>query len=83
VRYVVDDEFGDIAHKEPSFADRVLFWRKDKTEEKAAQTAKAAGAETPAPIDPQIEANRLKSLIGDQKVVIQREPSGGVKLPGL
>lgn len=28
IRYVVDDEFGSLAHKEPSFADRVMFWRK-------------------------------------------------------
>ena len=83
VRYVVDDEFGEIAHKDPSFADRVLFWKKNKTDEQANQTAKAAGAETPAPIDPTIEANRLKNLIGDKPVVIQREPVGGVKLPGL
>jgi hypothetical protein len=83
VRYVVDDEFGEIAHKDPSFADRVLFWRKNKTDQQAAQTAKAAGAETSAPIDPTIEANRLKSLLGNKEVVIQREPVGGVKLPGL
>jgi hypothetical protein len=83
IRYVVDDEFGDIAHKDPSFADRVLFWRKDKADEKAAQTAKASGAETPAPIDPAVEANRLKNLIGDKPVIIQREPVGGIKLPGL
>lgn len=83
VRYVVDDEFGEIAHKDPSFADRVLFWRKNKTDEKAAQTAKASGAETPAPIDPATEANRLKNLIGDKPVIIQREAVGGVKLPGL
>jgi hypothetical protein len=83
VRYVVDDEFGEIAHKDPSFADRVLFWKKNKTDEQAAQTAKAAGAETAAPIDPTIEANRLKGLVGDKPVVIQREPVGGVKLPGL
>lgn len=83
VRYVVDDEFGDLAHKEPSFADRVLFWRKDKSAEASAQTAKAAGAETPAPIDPEVEAQRLKGLIGDKPVLIRREASGGVKLPGL
>jgi hypothetical protein len=83
VRYVVDDEFGEIAHKDPSFADRVLFWKKNKTDEQAAQSAKAAGAETAAPIDPTVEANRLKSLVGDKPVVIQREPVGGVKLPGL
>jgi hypothetical protein len=83
VRYVVDDEFGEIAHKDPSFADRVLFWKKNKTDATAAQTAKASGAETAAPIDPTIEANRLKSLVGGKEVVIQREPVGGVKLPGL
>ncbi len=83
VRYVVDDEFGDLAHKDPSFADRVLFWRKDKAAEAAAQTAKASGAETSAPIDPAVEANRLKSLTGDKPVIIQRDAQQGVKLPGL
>jgi len=83
VRYVVDDEFGEIAHKDPSFADRVLFWRKNKTDQKAAQTAKDAGAETAAPIDPQVEATRLQSLIGDKQVIIQRDAANGVKLPGL
>src|SRR5678815_2627133 len=29
VRYVVDDEFGDIAHKDKSFADKVMFWKTD------------------------------------------------------
>ena len=83
VRYVVDDEFGDLAHKEPSFADRVIFWRKDKTEAKAAQTAKDAGAETPAPLDPKIEAQRVQNLTGGKPVIIQRDPQAGVKLPGL
>jgi hypothetical protein len=83
VRYVVDDEFGEIAHKDPSFADKVLFWRKNKTDEKAAQTAKASGAETSTAIDPAVEAARLKNLVGDKPVIIQREPAGGVKLPGL
>ncbi|MEI9891100.1 MAG: DUF3035 domain-containing protein [Caulobacteraceae bacterium] len=83
VRYVVDDEFGDLAHKDPSFADRVLFWRKDKAAEDASKTAKASGAETVAPIDPQVEATRLKSLTGDKPITIQREPVSGVKLPGL
>ena len=64
-------------------ADKVLFWKKDKAAAAAAQTAKASGAEAAAPIDPQIEANRLKSLIGDKKVIIQREQTSGVKLPGL
>jgi hypothetical protein len=85
VRYVVDDEFGDLAHKDSSFADRVLFWRKDKTAATAAaQTAKETGAETAAPVDPKVEATRLKGLVGDKQVIIQREPvNNGVKLPGL
>jgi hypothetical protein len=84
VRYVVDDEFGDLAHKDSSFADKVLFWRKDKQEAAALKTAKQSGAETATPVDPQVEANRLKTLVGDKKVIIQREPaSTGVKLPGL
>jgi hypothetical protein len=87
VRYVVDDEFGDLAHKDSSFADRVLFWRKDKAAVAAAsgtQTAKEAGAETAAPVDPKVEATRLKGLVGNKQVIIQREPvSNGVKLPGL
>src|ERR1700689_5116185 len=28
VRYVVDDEFGNLAHKDKSFADYVMFWKK-------------------------------------------------------
>ncbi len=83
VRYVVDDEFGSLAHKEPSFADRVMFWRKDKPE---VVTAKAAGADTAAPIDPKVEAARLKNLTGDKPVIIQRDPvqdGKGLKLPGL
>lgn len=77
VRYVVDDEFGDIAHKERSFADRVMFWRKDKPETQAAAPT-AAGANTPAPLDPATAA-----ATGGKPVVIARERQGGIKLPGL
>jgi hypothetical protein len=85
VRYVVDDEFGDLAHKENSFADKVMFWKKDKTVAAAAQTSKASGAETATPIDAATEDARLKNLIGDKPIVIQRDPvaGGGIKLPGL
>ena len=85
VRYVVDDEFGDLAHKEPSFADRVMFWRKDQSNAPPAAAAAAAAANTSTPLDPATEAARLKNLTGDKPVVIQREPSGGggIKLPGL
>src|SRR5204862_5939356 len=76
IRYVVDDEFGDVAHKEKSFADKVMFWRGDK---KAAATAAAtAGADTVAPVDPASEEQRISKLTGGKTVVIQRE--GGHKL---
>jgi hypothetical protein len=81
IRYVVDDEFGAIAHKEPSFADRVMFWRKDKPE--VTPIANAPGAAVPAPIDPSIEAQRIKKLTDGKAVVITRDYNGHVKLPGL
>ncbi len=84
IRYVVDDEFGDVAHKDRGFADKVMFWRRGQATPKGATTAKAAGADTAAPIDPAVEEARLKSLTGSQPVVIQREAnSSRIKLPGL
>ena len=84
VRYVVDDEFGDLAHKEPSFADRVLFWRKDKPAVDPQAAAATAAANTAVPMDPAAEATRLKGLTGDKPVEIKRDPTGGrIKLPGL
>lgn len=80
IRYVVDDEFGDVAHKDKSFADRVMFWRKGQPR----TTSEAVtAASTPAPVDPAAEEAKLKSLTGDQPVVISRGKSGGIKLPGL
>ncbi len=84
IRYVVDDQFGALAHKEPSFADRVMFWRRDKPEtQSGAVTADQAGAATPAPIDPAVEKARLAKLTAGKKIIIEREAPGGVKLPGL
>lgn len=84
VRYVIDDEFGALAHKEPNFADRVLFWRKkDDKKASGAATAAQAGAETPAPVDAAAETRRLKELIGTAPVVIARDPQNKTKLPGL
>lgn len=79
IRYVVDDEFGDVAHKDKSFADRVMFWRSDKTE----QPAGAAVDNTPAPVDAQAEEERVKSLTGGKTIVIERAGSRRFKLPGL
>jgi hypothetical protein len=81
IRYVMDDEFGSIAHKDKSFADRVMFWKKDKPT--AAVTAKTA-SNAPAPIDPVAEQAKIRSLTGDQEVIIARAPEKmKFKLPGL
>ncbi len=79
IRYVMDDEFGSIAHKDKSFADTVMFWKKD------APTPAAVGPDTTgAPIDPIAEQAKVKTLTGDQQVVIARAPEGKkFKLPGL
>ena len=83
IRYVVDDEFGAVAHKEPSFADRVMFWRRDRPETQGAVTADQAGAATPAPIDPAVEKARLAKLTAGKPIVIERTEPGKIKLPGL
>lgn len=84
IRYVIDDEFGSIAHKDKSFADWVMFWRHGKPPAAPAAPADMVqAAETPAPIDPQAEAERIKGLTGNQRVIIARKGSGRVKLPGL
>lgn len=79
VRFVVDDEFGDVAHKDRSFADTVMFWRKDRP----TAAPVAAGADTAAPVDAAAEAQRLATLTGNQPVIIQRKRDSYVKLPGL
>ena len=83
IRYVVDDEFGDVSHKDRSFADRVMFWK--KTAPAATVNKEAAdAATTAAPLDPAAEAARVKALTGDQPVTIQKaKPGARVKLPGL
>jgi hypothetical protein len=80
IRYVVDDEFGDIAHKDKSFADRVMFWRGDNS----ASTAGVAGGDNSAqPVDAAAEEARVKALTGGAPIVIQRERQTRIKLPGL
>jgi len=79
IRYVVDDEFGNVAHKEKSFSDRVMFWRKDKP----ATPGVAGKSDAQAPIDPAIEASRIAKLTGNKAVVIERKPESKIKLPGL
>jgi hypothetical protein len=79
IRYVVDDEFGDVAHKEKSFADKVMFWRGDKAATKSADV----GGDTAAPIDAAAEAERISKLTGGKSVIIARQGERKLKLPGL
>ena len=82
-RYVVDDEFGDLAYKEPSFADKVMFWHKPQANAGEAGTNTTLGDES-APVDAAAEADRLKALTGGQPIVIQQKADKKkVKLPGL
>ena len=83
IRFVVDDENGDIAHKDKSFADRVMFWRKDKPAGQPGVTAVAAGSDTAAPVDAAAEEARVKGLTGGGAIVISRKKSTKIKLPGL
>ena len=78
IRYVVDDEFGDLSHKDRSFADRVMFWRADKT-----APVPATANDGVAPIDPAAEADRISKLTGGKTVIIAREGDKKLKLPGL
>lgn len=79
VRYVVDDEFGDISHKEKNFADKVMFWKKDAAPD--APKAALDGSETQ--VDAAAEQERIAKLTGNKSVIIQREGKGRIKLPGL
>ncbi|PZQ63537.1 MAG: DUF3035 domain-containing protein [Phenylobacterium zucineum] len=81
VRYVVDDEFGGIAHKEKNFADRVMFWKKDDA---AAKPAEGSGLDnSEAPIDAESEKERVAKLTGGKAITIQRDSKARIKLPGL
>lgn len=81
-RYVIDDEFGDLAHKEEGFANRLLFWRRDDPTTQAPTTSQTAnGAVT---IDAASEYARLQALTGGQAgIVIAPRQDAGFKLPGL
>ena len=81
-RYVVDDEFGDLAHKEEGWANRLLFWRKDEPSSQAATTTQTSeGAVT---VDAATEYARLQELTGGRTgIVIAHRRDAGFKLPGL
>ena len=84
IRYVVDDEQGSLAHKDKSFADTVMFWRKPKltAAEQAAQTNSAIAQSSP--VNAAAEEARVRALTGGKTIVIARQPDKTArKLPGL
>ncbi|MEJ0065453.1 MAG: DUF3035 domain-containing protein [Caulobacteraceae bacterium] len=81
VRYVVDDEFGNLAHKDKGFADYVMFWKKGQPA--APPTGEVADQDQPQPLDPAVEEKRLQALTGGKTIVIARQGASKVKLPGL
>ena len=81
IRYVVDDEYGSLTHKERSFADRVMFWK--KPDAATVQSAQLAAVTAPAPLDAKAEEAEVKRLTGGKTVVIARQPNSKIKLPGL
>ncbi len=81
IRYVVDDEFGDVAHKEKGFADKVMFWKKDDASAAAAPTTALDGSSTP--VDAAAEKERITKLTGNKDIVIRRDGKTKIKLPGL
>ena len=76
-RYVVDDEFGAIAYKDKTFADKVMFWRKEKSE-----TSNMAAATQSEPVNVAAERARLAALTGGKSVIIAKK-GDKKKLPGL
>ena len=81
IRYVVDDEFGNLSHKDKGFADWVMFWKKGQPPAPPQGLGGDPNASTP--INPSVEEQRLQNLTGGRTVVIAREGSSKVKLPGL
>lgn len=79
-RYVVDDEFGDLTHKEEGWADRILFWRQGE----ANQASTIRTSEGEVTVDAATEHQRLQELTGGrQGIVITPRRDTGFKLPGL
>lgn len=81
-RYVVDDEFGDLTHKEESWANRIMFWRREDPSTQTATTAQTSeGAVT---IDAASEYARMQELTGGRAgISITPRRDTGFKLPGL
>lgn len=81
-RYIVDDEFGDLARKESSWADRVMFWRKDDPSTQAPTTVQ--GADGSRTVDTNSEHARMQALTGGREgIAIVPRQDRRFKLPGL
>lgn len=80
-RYVVDDEFGDLAHKEQGFANRLLFWRSNDPSTQTATTSQSADGAIV--IDAAGEQARLQALTGGRSAITITPRRSGFKLPGL
>jgi hypothetical protein len=81
INYEVDDEFGNVSHKDKNFADWVMFWRHNQP---AAPPANQLGdPNVSSPVNAANEDARLRQLTGNQPVLIAREGASKVKLPGL
>lgn len=81
-RYVIDDEFGDLAHKEKSWADRIMFWRRDDAATQAPTVTQSASGDVT--IDAASEQARVQALTGGRAgITIAPRRDTGFKLPGL
>ena len=80
-RYVVDDEFGDLAYKEESFSDKVMFWHKKQDKSEVNVNTQIANESTP--VDATAEKTRLEALTGNQPIIIAQKKEQKFKLPGL
>jgi hypothetical protein len=81
-RYVVDDEFGDLAHKEEGWANRILFWRRDSAASQNATSIRTPDGEVT--VDAASEHARVQALTGGRTgITIAPRRDTGFKLPGL
>lgn len=77
IRQVLDEEAGNIAHKDEGFANRILGITGNHA---------TAPGQVEAPLDPEAEAARQRAITnstGGAKPTIQQNRPGGIKLPGL
>jgi hypothetical protein len=81
-RYVVDDEFGDLAHKEEGWANRIMFWRRDDAATQTPTTLQTS--EGAVSVDAASEYARLQALTGGRTgISIAPRRDTMFKLPGL